>query len=68
MSIHPEQHPLGREEKGSARADLSPASRSPEPSDLEDEIADALQDSLGPDWTCRDGAKAVVRLLEETRR
>lgn len=58
----------GREEKGSARADLSPASRSPEPSDLEDEIADALQDSLGPDWTCRDGAKAVVRLLEETRR
>jgi hypothetical protein len=37
------------------------------PSDLEDEISDALQDSLGPDWTCRDGAQAIVRMLEGRR-
>lgn len=44
---------------------LSPPA--PEPEDLEDAISDALQDSLGPNWTCRDGAKAVMRLLEARR-
>lgn len=28
--------------------------------DLEDIIRDALMDSLGPDWTCSDGAKHVA--------
>lgn len=32
-------------------------------SEYEDEIADAIQDSVDMDWTSRDGAKAVVRFL-----
>lgn len=32
-------------------------------SDLEDDIADAISDSMDMDWTSRDGAKAVVALL-----
>lgn len=31
--------------------------------DLEDDIADAISDSMDMDWTSRDGAKAVVALL-----
>lgn len=31
--------------------------------DLEDEISDAISDSIDMDWQSRDGAKAVVRLL-----
>jgi hypothetical protein len=34
-------------------------------SDFEDEIAEAIQDSLDADWTARDGARAVVRFLNE---
>jgi hypothetical protein len=33
-------------------------------SDLEQQFTEALQDSLGPDWTCRDGARAVLALLQ----
>lgn len=36
-------------------------------SEYEDDIADAIDDSLDMDWTSRDGAKAVVRLLNELR-
>lgn len=32
-------------------------------SDLEDDISDAISDSMDMDWTSRDGAKAVVALL-----
>lgn len=32
-------------------------------SDLEDDIADAISDSIDMDWSSRDGAKAVVRYL-----
>lgn len=32
-------------------------------SDLEDDIADAISDSMDMDWTSRDGAKAVVAML-----
>lgn len=32
-------------------------------SDLENDIADAISDSMDMDWTSRDGAKAVVALL-----
>ena len=32
-------------------------------SEYEDEIADAIADSMDVDWTSRDGARAVVRLL-----
>lgn len=32
-------------------------------SDLEDDIADAISDSMDMDWSSRDGAKAVVALL-----
>ena len=34
---------------------------------LEDDISDAISDSLDMDWTSSDGAKAVVRLLNELR-
>ena len=34
-------------------------------SELEDDIVDAISDSLDADWTARDGAKAVVRMLNE---
>ncbi len=34
-------------------------------SDLEDEIAEAITDSMDMDWTSRDGARAVVRLLKK---
>ena len=43
-------------------------SDAPEPydwSDAEDDIADAIDDSLGPDWTSRDGARAVVAYLKQ---
>jgi hypothetical protein len=33
--------------------------------DLEDMIADAIGDSMDMDWTYRDGARAVIRALEE---
>lgn len=33
--------------------------------DIEDLIADAIGDSIDMDWTSRDGAKAVVKALEE---
>jgi hypothetical protein len=33
--------------------------------DLEDEIAEVIDDSLDMDWTGRIGAKAVVRFLKE---
>jgi hypothetical protein len=33
--------------------------------DLEDEIADAIDDSLDVDWTGRIGARAVIRFLKE---
>lgn len=32
-------------------------------SDHEDDIADAISDSMDMDWTSRDGARAVVRYL-----
>lgn len=32
--------------------------------ELRDLIREALQNSMGPDWTCDDGAKAVVEALE----
>ena len=32
-------------------------------SDLEDDIVDAISDSMDMDWSSRDGAKAVVALL-----
>lgn len=32
-------------------------------SDLEDDIADAISDSMDMDWTSRDGARAVIALL-----
>ena len=32
--------------------------------DLEDLIAEAIGDSMGVDWTYRDGARAVIRALE----
>lgn len=32
--------------------------------DLEDDIADAIQDSIDMDWSSRDGAKAVVKFLD----
>lgn len=35
--------------------------------ELRDLIRDALQDSLGPDWTCDDGAKYVCGALEQTQ-
>ena len=31
----------------------------------EDDIADAISDSMDMDWTSRDGARAVMRLLRE---
>lgn len=31
--------------------------------ELTDLVSDALQDSLGPDWSCTDGARYVVRAL-----
>ena len=31
--------------------------------ELEDDISDAIGNSLDMDWTCRDGAKSVVRML-----
>lgn len=34
-------------------------------SDLEDDFADAIDDSMDVDWTARDGAKAVVRVLDQ---
>ena len=34
-------------------------------SDLEDDFADAIDDSMDMDWTARDGAKAVVRVLDQ---
>lgn len=34
-------------------------------SDLEDDIADAISDSMDMDWTSRDGAKAVVAYLQK---
>lgn len=34
-------------------------------SEFEDEIAEVIQDSLDADWTARDGARAVVRFLNE---
>ncbi len=34
-------------------------------SDLEDDFADAIYDSMDMDWTARDGAKAVVRVLDQ---
>ena len=33
--------------------------------ELEDLISDAIQDSFEMDWNSRDGARAVVRALEE---
>lgn len=33
-------------------------------SEHEDEIADAISDSMDMDWTSRDGAKAVIRYLK----
>lgn len=35
----------------------------PDWSDLEDDIADAISDSMDMDWSSRDGAKAVVAVL-----
>jgi hypothetical protein len=32
--------------------------------DLEDLLSDAIDDSMGPDWTSRDGAKNIIRRLE----
>jgi hypothetical protein len=32
---------------------------------IEDEIADAIQDSMDIDWTSRIGARAVVRFMKE---
>lgn len=40
----------------------------PEPydwSDAEDDISDAISDSMDMDWTSRDGAKAVVAYLQK---
>ncbi|MDP3869214.1 hypothetical protein [Phenylobacterium sp.] len=40
----------------------------PEPydwSDAEDDIADAISDSMDMDWTSRDGARAVVAYLQK---
>lgn len=34
-------------------------------SEYEDEITEAISDSIDMDWSARDGAKAVVRLLNE---
>lgn len=34
---------------------------------LEDIVTDAIADSMGPDWTSRDGAVAVVNALAEAR-
>lgn len=34
-------------------------------SEHEDAISDAISDSIDMDWSARDGAKAVVRLLNE---
>jgi len=34
-------------------------------SDLEDDFADAIDDSIDMDWTARDGARAVVRVLDQ---
>ena len=34
-------------------------------SDAEDDIADAISDSMDMDWTSRDGARAVVALLKK---
>lgn len=34
-------------------------------SDLEDDFADAIADSMDMDWTARDGAKAVARVLDQ---
>ncbi len=33
--------------------------------DLEDRITDAISDSFDMDWTARDGARAVVKALED---
>ena len=35
--------------------------------DLLDLITEALDSSLGPDWTCRDGSRAVVEALVEDK-
>lgn len=40
-------------------------SRADDDDDLEDMIDEAINDSLDVDWTSRDGAKAVLRALEE---
>ena len=43
-------------------------SDAPEPydwSDAEDDIADAISDSLDMDWSSRDGARAVVAYLKQ---
>lgn len=34
-------------------------------SEFEDDLSDAIQDSMDMDWNSRDGAKAVVRWLNE---
>ena len=34
-------------------------------SDLEDDIADAISDSMDMDWTSRDGARAVIIYLQK---
>ena len=47
---------------------LITAARRPEPrdwSEFEDEIWDAINDSIDMDWSSRDGAKAVVALLNK---
>ena len=35
--------------------------------DLLDLITEAIADSLEPDWTCRDGARAVLNALIDDR-
>jgi hypothetical protein len=37
-------------------------------SHYEDDLSDAISDSFGPDWTARDGAKAVIGWLTENSR
>lgn len=62
---------LSREELGgSARASRGAASPSDcaeidQPSDLEQTICEALQDSLGPDWSAEVGARYVIDAIRE---
>lgn len=44
---------------------IMPQAQRPASQDLEDIIADALQDSLDVDWTCRTGAKHIIEALRK---